>query len=87
MTGGCARAIGVVAGASGYVYPTPTPPSFLRWCAGALVPCLHHHHPYREPRTHVPTPPTSSTSLRLVQAEARSAGPLAGSIQHEAREL
>ncbi|KAJ7850545.1 hypothetical protein B0H13DRAFT_2086969 [Mycena leptocephala] len=21
-----------------------------RWCAVALVPCLHHHHPYREPR-------------------------------------
>ncbi|KAJ7872106.1 hypothetical protein B0H13DRAFT_1895495 [Mycena leptocephala] len=42
--------------ASGYAYPTPTPPSFLCWCAGALVPYLHHHHPYREPRTHAPLP-------------------------------
>jgi hypothetical protein len=32
------------------------PPSFLRWYAGALVRYLHHHHPYREPRTHVPAP-------------------------------
>ncbi|KAJ7910169.1 hypothetical protein B0H13DRAFT_1876968 [Mycena leptocephala] len=52
--------------ASGYVYPMPTPPSSPRWCAGALVPCLHHHHPYREPR-HVPIPTdviSSCISLR-----------------------
>jgi hypothetical protein len=93
MTGGCARAIDVVGGASGYTYPTPTPPSFLRWCAGALVPCLHHHHPYHEPHMHVHTPTdviryaSRFISLRLVEAQARSAGALAGSIQHEAQEL
>ncbi|KAJ7850548.1 hypothetical protein B0H13DRAFT_54050 [Mycena leptocephala] len=31
-------------------------PLHPRSCAGALVPCLHHHHSYREPRMHVPTP-------------------------------
>ncbi|KAJ7879876.1 hypothetical protein B0H13DRAFT_950447 [Mycena leptocephala] len=35
-----------------------TPPSFLRWCAGALVPCLHHPRIASHARTY-PPPPTS----------------------------
>ncbi|KAJ7872114.1 hypothetical protein B0H13DRAFT_2349621 [Mycena leptocephala] len=61
------------------------PPSFLRWYAGALVRYLHHHHPYASHARTYPPPPMSFVldlasfiSLRLVQAEARSAGALAG---------